>query len=256
MYLALSKSEDSKCQKSSVRTNDEKNRITAVFFRAQACTSVMGSMRFVRACFAQSLGIVIAWRGIRDRPGLVDAAGVLGMGNTRGRDTMTVVIVALAAEVVSAGSVVTGGLAGVIASQSLAMAIAGSVARMVRACTTATNAMTTTVSTAVAATATAVTTTAFFCSGSADDRKFSGEKWSYRQHQGAGHDSNETLVFYKHDCFRKGWVSHGIGLPRRHTVQVWRRAESMLLTLGNQSNLRLIKRTIEHFINKSGCQRH
>ena len=157
-------------------------------------TSVMGSMRFVRSYFAQSLGVVIAWRGIRDRPGLVDSAGVFGVSYARGCDAVTVVIVALAAEVVSAGPMVTGRLAGMIAGQPLAMAAAGGIARVVRTCTTATHTCTIapTVSTAITAT---VSTTTFFCGSRTDEREISRKKWSCGQHQGAGHDSDEALGF-------------------------------------------------------------
>ncbi len=114
---------------------------------------------------------------------------------------MTVVIVALAAEVVPACPVVTGRLAGVIAGKALAVTIAGGVAGVVCPRTTATlaGAMTATISTAVPAAVTttisAATATAFFCNGSVNDRQISGEKWGCGQHQGAGHDSDETFVF-------------------------------------------------------------
>ncbi len=122
-------------------------------------------MRLVRtrhSGLAQALGVVIAWRSGRDSPGLADAAGVLGMGDAGSRDAMTIVIVALAAEVVSACPVIAGRLAGMIGGQSLAVAIAGRVAGVIRTATTAANtsAMTATVATAVSAAVTTAITAA------------------------------------------------------------------------------------------------
>ncbi len=115
---------------------------------------------------------------------------------------MPAITIAIAAIVVTAFAAIANSLAGMIAAESIAAAIAIGAA-MVRA--TATTADTAAVATAVATTisaaaaaaaaaATATTTTTLRV-GSVHDRQISREERGGCEHHGAGHDSNETLVF-------------------------------------------------------------
>ena len=120
---------------------------------------------------------------------------------------MPAITIAIAAIVVTAFAAIANSLAGMITAESIAAAIAIGAA-MVRA--TATTADTAAVATAVAttisaaaaaaaaaATATTATTaaTATLRIGSVHDREISREERGGCEHHGAGHDSNETLVF-------------------------------------------------------------
>lgn len=115
---------------------------------------------------------------------------------------MPAITIAIAAIVVTAFAAIANSLAGMITAESIAAAIAIGAA-MVRA--TATTADTAAVATAVATTisaaaaaATATTTTTTTTTlrvGSIHDREISREERGGCEHHGAGHDSNETLVF-------------------------------------------------------------
>ncbi len=110
---------------------------------------------------------------------------------------MPAITIAIAAIVVTAFAAIANSLAGMITAESIAAAIAIGAA-MVRA--TATTADTAAVATAVATTisaaaAAAAATTTTLRVGSVHDRQISREERGGCEHHGAGHDSNETLVF-------------------------------------------------------------
>jgi putative effector of murein hydrolase len=106
--------------------------------------------------------------------------------------------------VVAAFTAVANSLAGMITAESIASAVAVGAAVIRSAVTTACAATVATavpaaISTAAAITATATistaTATAIFRIGRIHGGQISREKWGGCEHHGAGHDSNETLVF-------------------------------------------------------------
>lgn len=107
---------------------------------------------------------------------------------------MPAITIAIAAIVVTAFAAIANSLAGMITAESIAAAIAIGAA-MVRA--TATTADTAAVATAVATTisAAAAAAAAALRIGSVHDREISRQERGGCEHHGAGHDSNETLVF-------------------------------------------------------------
>lgn len=108
---------------------------------------------------------------------------------------MPAIVIANAAVVIAAFTAVADSLAGMIAAESIASAVAVGAA-VIRSAVTA--ACATTVTTAVPAISTAAAITAaaaILCIGRIHDREVSREKWGGCEHHGAGHDSNETLVF-------------------------------------------------------------
>ena len=110
---------------------------------------------------------------------------------------MPAIVIANAAVVIAAFTAVADSLAGMIAAESIASAVAVGAA-VIRSAVTA--ACATTVTTAVpaapiTAAAPITTATAILCIGRIHDREVSREKWGGCEHHGAGHDSNETLVF-------------------------------------------------------------
>ncbi len=124
---------------------------------------------------------------------------------------MPAIVIANAAVVIAAFTAVADSLAGMITAESIASAVAVGAA-VIRSAVTAACATTVTtavpaISTAAAITATATaaitttataaitTATAILCIGRIHDREVSREKWGGCEHHGAGHDSNETLVF-------------------------------------------------------------
>lgn len=109
---------------------------------------------------------------------------------------MPAITIAIAAIVVSAFAAIANSLAGMITAESIAAAIAIGAA-MVRATATTANtaAVATAVTTAVATTISAAAAATTLRVGSVHDREIGREERGGCEHHGAGHDSNETLVF-------------------------------------------------------------
>jgi hypothetical protein len=122
------------------------------------------------------------------------------------------IVIANAAVVIATFTAVADSLAGMITAESIASAVAVGAAVIRSAVTTACAATVATavpaapaITTAAAITATAAATittatatataTAILCIGRIHDGQISREEWGGCEHHGAGHDSNETLVF-------------------------------------------------------------